>query len=148
MAVEGGKKDSGNPQHKRLRDTWWPTFCSRHRPSNAQTSPASLRRALSPTLPQHLARLLPAGVFTAILLFVTRLPRLETLSDFVKDTVRATVGWLWWLNNAWNQQWARGSLPRWVVGWGQALVSICGDLTFSSVGFFRLMDQSMWMKCP
>ncbi|CAM9819559.1 unnamed protein product [Rangifer tarandus platyrhynchus] len=64
----------------------------RHRPANAQTSPASLRRARSPTLPQHLARLLPAGVFTAILLFVTRLPCLETPSDSVKDTVRATVG--------------------------------------------------------
>lgn len=61
-------------------------------PSNAQTSPASLQRALSPTLPQHLARLLSAGVFKVILLFVTCLPCLETLSGFVKDTIRATVG--------------------------------------------------------
>lgn len=67
-------------------------------------------------------------------------------SDCVKDTIRATVGWLRWLNNAWNQQWPRGRLSKWVVGWGQGLVSICGDLTFLSMGSFRLMDQSIWMK--
>lgn len=52
----------------------------------------SLQRALSPTLPQHLAHLRSAGVFKVILLLVPCLPYLETLSDCVKDTIRATVG--------------------------------------------------------
>lgn len=94
----------------------------------------SLQRALSPTLPQHLAHQYSAGVFKVIPRLVPYLPYLETFSDCVKDAVRATVGWLWWLNNAWNQQWPRGRLLKWVVGWGQGLVSICGDLTFPSMG--------------
>lgn len=52
----------------------------------------SLQRALSPTLPQHLAHQRSAGVFKVIPLLVPYLPYLETFSDCVKDAVRATVG--------------------------------------------------------
>ena len=55
-------------------------------PSATQTFPAS------PTLPQHLAHLHSVGVFKVILLLVPCLPYLETFSDGVKDTIRATVG--------------------------------------------------------
>lgn len=142
----GAVKAYKKPNHRHYHEIWWPSFCSHHHPlehpdlSCLPCKEHSVPRCHSTWLICTLQ--VCSKSFRSLFLICPTWRH----SDCVKGIIRAAVGWLWWLNNAWNQQWPRRSLTKWVVGWGQGLVSICGDPTFLSVGSFRLMAQSIWMR--